>query len=323
MFSVAQLSALGSRLERLSSGGLLPAASLSALLEQLSMGSFDAAEPPLPVRWRPLGAPAYAKLAAGLSAGEPPLVAWRAVVATLAAVARPSTEALLAMLEGGARAAGRLELLGEEPQPPEIKVVPEGEEAEVEVEVEVEEAEKEEGPAPLRLSREQYDALTLWFEAAEEVPEQAELKSSLFDLFAPDGSLDLPKLLLYFCDDAAKAFSVVGFLRAPSAGEVNPKLAQAARAMLSKRELSTLLHRDAPLAKGVAQPDHADPWSAAALDRLWGEVGLDEEELMAHAHMARHPLGRAMLDACKAYRRTDPYGLVASLHAKAQNALKM
>lgn len=328
-FSPAQLEALGLRLRECGAGELMRATAMASLLEQTSAGAFDAAEPPLPAAWRPLGAPAYAKIAAAFASGDPPLVAWPAVVAALAPVARPSKEALAATLESAARAAGRFELLGEEaPLPAEASADEEAAADEKAAGGGV--AEEHEAPhgeaeppaavalAPLSLSKEQFAAARLWFEDETEAAggSPAVLKEVLWRLFGePADRLDLARLLLFFCDDAAKAFLVAGFLRRPEAG--------VDRRSLSKLELFAVLHRDAPPAAELGRIAHTDSFSAPTIDRLWDELGLGEEERVAHAHMARHPLGRLMLDACKAYHSKDAYGTVAALHANAQNALKM
>jgi hypothetical protein len=323
-FSAAQLLALGLRLRECSAGELLRATALASLLEQTSACAFDAAEPPLPAAWRPLGAPAYARIAAGFASGDPPLVAWPAVVAALVPVARPSKEAIAASLESGARAVGQFELLGEEAPPMAETPVGDDEGAGGSVEEMPEHPRDDADPpvpsalAPLLLSEEQFGAARLWFEDKLEAAgtSPAALKAALWRLFgAPTGSLDLVRLLSFFCDDAAKAFLVAGFLRPPAAG--------VDRSSLSKLELFAVLHRDTPPSAELGPVAHTDPFCLPAIDRLWDELGLGDEEPVAHAHMARHPLGRAMLDACRAYHPKDAYGTVAALHASAQHALKM
>eukprot|EP00967_Tisochrysis_lutea_P016321 scaffold18405_cov26-Tisochrysis_lutea.AAC.2 len=330
-FTIVQLASLGARLKQIAAAtDLLPSSVLAATLEQLSVGAFDVEEPPLPAAWWPLGAPEYAKIAAAFAAGEPPLVAWPEFVAALAPVSPPSKEALLATLEKAARSAGRVELLGEESPsdvavegeaPPPEDDVP-GESAGAEAAGEQDQPAAARVPTRLLLDRDQYDETRLWFEdefapAEGTYPVGDALKATLWDLFAdPSGTLDVARLLLYFCNEASKAFVVVGFLRPPAAGVDSSSL--------SKAELYAVLHRDMPVpAAGVAPATYTDPFSAPAIDRLWQELQLGEDELVAHAHMARHPFGRAMLNACKAYLPKEVYAMVGAMHARAQNALKM
>jgi hypothetical protein len=302
-FTVVQLAGLATRLREASGGLKISAQATEAILCRLGAAGFDAASPPLPEAWWPLGPPAYAKLAGLFCADGSPELAWPEVVFTLAAVAPPTEDELVANLTEAATLLGRADLL---PQPPPEPPA-EGAEA---------------PPAPpslparasLLLDRDAYDTLPLWFQAGA-APQgdgysvEGALKALLFDMLADPttGKLDLQQLLLYACDGADKAFAVLGF---------------ASSKMLGLDGLYELLHRE-PAPAGFEPPEHLDPFSRAALKRLFVELKLGETERAPFPLVSKHPAGAALLGACTSYVPKDAYGLVSDLVNNAGASLKI
>ena len=99
------------------------------------------------------------------------------------------------------------------------------------------------------------------------------------------GKVDLQQLLLYCCDSSEKAFAVLGF---------------ATKNMLTIDGLYELLHRE-PATPGLEPPEHLDPFSKAALKRLFDELKLGEAEKAPCPLVAKHPAGAALLEACISY----------------------
>ena len=84
--------------------------------------------------------------------------------------------------------------------------------------------------------------------------------------------------------------------------------------------LYELLHRE-PATPGLEPPEHLDPFSKAALKRLFDELKLGEAEKAPCPLVAKHPAGAALLEACISYKPKKPYEQVASLVASAGSSL--
>lgn len=176
-FSVAQLAGLVTKLKAASEGSFITSAALKEALCRLGAAGFDAAAPPLPEVWWPLGPPQYEHVVGLFCPPGAPQVAWCEVVFALAALPAPSEEQIVSMLTEAATAAGRTELL--EPPPP------------------VAEEDKEAAEAPpavparvgLRLTRAQYDALPLWIEGGVACGNEHEkLLKQIFTAIDADGN---------------------------------------------------------------------------------------------------------------------------------------
>ena len=303
-FTVVQLAGLATKMREASSSLRLSAEATEAIFCRLGAAGFDAASPPLPEAWWPLGPPAYAKLTGLFCADGAPELAWPEVVLTLAAITPPTEDQLVANLTSAAKLLGREDLL---PQPPPEAPAAEGDAAAA--------------PPPalparasLLLDHEAYDSLPLWFEEgatpqADGYSVEGALKALLFDMLADStsGKLDLQQLLLYACDGAEKAFAVLGF---------------ASSKMLTLDGLYELLHRE-PAVDGVEPPEHLDPFSRAALKRLFVELKLGEAERAPFPLVSKHPAGAALLGACPSYVPKDVYGLVSDLVNNAGASLKI
>ena len=297
-FTVIQLAGLATKLKAAASGLSLSADAAAGVFGRLGAAGFDAASPPLPAAWWPLGPPAYAKLTKLFCPADAPVLAWPEVVISLAPVAYPTEEELVANLLAAATLLGRTDLLPSAAEP---------------------EAEGAEPPPPvppragLLLDKAQYDQLQLWFEAgatpqSDGYSVEGALKELLFELLVSDaGTLDLQQLLLYACDSSEKAFAVLGF---------------ASSKMLTLDGLYELLHREAAPA-GLEKPEHIDAFSRSALRRLLVELKLGEAESAPCPLVSKHPAGAALLGACVSYVPKDAYGLVSELVNGAGTALKI
>ena len=295
-FTVAQLEGLATKLSAASVGLMLSAEATSAIFCRLGGAGFDAASPPLPEAWWPLGPPAYDKLTALFVAPDATELAWPEVIFALAPLTPPTEGDIVENLIGAATMLGRAELLG----PPEL-------------------AEGEAAPvvpprAGLKLNREQYDSLLLWFEAGAEPAAdgysiEAALKALLFEVLSEpsSGTIDIQQLLLYACDTYQKAFATLGF---------------ATQAMLTLDGMYELLHREPP-PSGIEPPEHLDQFSRAALKRLFVELKLGEAEAAPCPLVLKHPAGARLLGDCPSYVPKDAYGLVTELVQGAGASLKI
>jgi len=322
-FNVSQLAALGGQLKKAASGHLIRATTLSALLEQLAAGSFDAAAPPLPAMWRPLPPSAFSRLASLFAAGEPPLVAWPALVASLAPVARPTAAVVSEALGHAARvlredAAEKAAVeAAEAAEAAETEAEEEGDASEAEASIEAEAGEAgsleeaaegeagEASAAPSRrallLSRAQFDRVPLWFEDAQSEG-AASLKGALWDLLSADGTIDLAVLLLYFCDRPEPAFAVLG---SHQGGDAGGEIADEAA---SQAQLSPRVGQEDPTAASadwIALPKRYDAERAGSGNAESGAASggerasvamLSMDDLYAMLHRDDPP-GRAELSA--------------------------
>ena len=297
-FTVVQLEGLVAKLRASAVGATLSAEGLAALLTRLGAATFDAAAPALPAAWRPLGASAYAQLAALYHApGAAPQVAWPAHRRPLAAARAHATPRLAPPSTAPPSSPRRRRRPAAAPAAAE-----EGEEAAAALEEATQEAPAAAAGGGAVLDRASYDALTLWFEgdyAAGEVEgEEGEysvvgaLKAALFDIFATaEGDappkVDLQKLLLYCCGGAASAFGVLG---------------HADGGLLSLAQLHDLFHREGAPDAAVGAPAHDDAFGTPALERLFAELKVDAASgRVAYKMVEGHPLGKQLLDACVAY----------------------
>ena len=165
--------------------------------------------------------------------------------------------------------------------------------------------------ASLTLERAQYDALSLWFEA-DVAPQHdgynvtAELKSLLFEALCDGGStIDLQQLLLYACDTPSKGFAVLGFHT---------------QRMLSLDGVYELLHRERA-GGGLEPPEHLDPYSRAALARLFANLKLSTSERAPYSLVASNPHGADLVGSCESYVPKEPYALVAEITGAAGRSL--
>ena len=291
---------------RVGGGATLSAEGLAALLTRLGAATFDAAAPALPAAWRPLGASAYAQLAALYHApGAAPQVAWPELIVGLSQLRTPTDAEIGAALNGaaklrggggggaggGARGGGGGRGGGGRVGGGDAGGAGGG-------------GGRRRGARP-RVVR---CAHALWFEgdyAAGEVEgEEGEysvvgaLKAALFDIFATaEGDappkVDLQKLLLYCCGGAASAFGVLGH----------------ADGWLSLAQLHDLFHREGAPDAAVGAPAHDDAFGTPALERLFAELKVDAASgRVAYKMVEGHLLGKQLLDACVAYTPKDVYG---------------
>ena len=308
-FTVVQLEGLVAKLRASATGATLSAEGLAALLTRLGAATFDAAAPALPAAWRPLGASAYAQLAALYHApGAAPQVAWPELIVGLSQLRTPTDAEIGAALNGAAKLAAAAAPAAAP------AAAEEGEEAAAALEEATQEAPAAAAGGGAVLDRASYDALTLWFEgdyAAGEVEgEEGEysvvgaLKAVLFDIFATaEGDappkVDLQKLLLYCCGGAASAFGVLG---------------HADGGLLSLAQLHDLFHREGAPDAAVGAPAHDDAFGTPALERLFAELKVDAASgRVAYKMVEGHPLGKQLLDGCVAYTPKDVYGFVDGL----------
>ena len=75
--------------------------------------------------------------------------------------------------------------------------------------------------------------------------------------------------------------------------------------------------------RGLAPPDHLDPFSRAALKRLLVELKLGEADKAPCPLVAMHPAGAALLGACVSYAPKDAYAFVSDLVTGAGTSLKI
>jgi len=306
-FTVAQLQGVATQLKAASGSFKLSAEALTSVFCRLGAAGFDAASPPLPEAWWPLGPPAYSKITSLFCADGSPELAWPEVVFALAAIAAPTEEQIVADLTAAATLLGRTDLLP--PPPIETNDYPDAAAA---APVDAPAAATP-ARASLLLDRAAYDSLTLWFEIgataqADGYSVEGALKAMLFDMLADaSGMLDFQQLLLYACDGIDKAFAVLGF---------------STSTMLSLGGLYELLHRE-PSPAGLEPPEHLDAFSRSALIRLFAELKLGEAERAPYPLVSKHPAGAALLGACTSYTQKDAYGLVSDLVIGAGASLKI
>ena len=303
-FTVAQLRGLMAKLGAASDGAFLDPTSFTEVLCRLGAAGFDATSAPLPEMWWPLGPPQYAKVSALFSPpGAPARLAWREVIFALAALPPPSEDDLVNMLIAAARLLGRNDLLSASAQQEEV-VMEKTEPAAAPVAT---------ARVSLVLTREQFAELPLWCDSLLDSSDGGgydmitAVRNLLFDTLADatTGSVDLQQLLLYACDSISKAFAVLGFHT---------------QCNLSLDGIYELLHRE-QARTAVELPEHLDPYSRAALTRLFTDLKLSTTERAPYATIVSHPNGVAMLGGCTAYMIKDVYGKVSEVTAAAGRSL--